>query len=142
MRTLTLILTLCFSQISQANSTNTLKSFDPLQWQHRLIVMHQIQNEEAALSLINDKQADINERHILWFMINKNTVETNYHGQLSNDFAANIKKRYRLKPNEIILIGKDGGVKSRINNINLIGLFSEIDAMPMRRYEMQQSNGS
>lgn len=37
------------------------------------------------------------------------------------------------------LIGKDGGVKKRWSDAVLIeDLFAAIDAMPMRRYEMQQ----
>jgi hypothetical protein len=36
------------------------------------------------------------------------------------------------------LIGKDGGIKSQSDYLNLEAIFSEIDAMPMRQLEMQQ----
>ena len=39
---------------------------------------------------------------------------------------------------KVILIGKDGGIKSRFDRLDLEAIFSDIDAMPMRQYEMQQ----
>lgn len=38
----------------------------------------------------------------------------------------------------VLLIGKDGGIKSREPSLNLEGIFRRIDAMPMRRQEMRQ----
>lgn len=38
------------------------------------------------------------------------------------------------------LIGKDGGIKSREASLNLNGIFSRIDAMPMRMREMRGSD--
>lgn len=38
---------------------------------------------------------------------------------------------------EVILIGKDGGIKSRFDRVDLKAIFSDIDAMPMRQNEMR-----
>ncbi|GAM66295.1 hypothetical protein JCM19236_3747 [Vibrio sp. JCM 19236] len=35
------------------------------------------------------------------------------------------------------MIGKDGGIKHRQNELELSTLFNKIDAMPMRRSEMR-----
>jgi hypothetical protein len=36
-----------------------------------------------------------------------------------------------------LLIGKDGGIKARADDLDLAALFERIDAMPMRRREME-----
>lgn len=38
----------------------------------------------------------------------------------------------------VLLIGKDGGIKSREPSLNPDGIFRRIDAMPMRRREMRE----
>lgn len=63
---------------------------------------------------------------------------TNYSGPLAPELQANTLETYRIEPGQVILIGKDGGVKSRLDQMDLDVLFSDIDAMPMRRREMQQ----
>ncbi|WP_228705789.1 DUF4174 domain-containing protein [Marinobacter sp. es.048] len=42
----------------------------------------------------------------------------------------------------MLLIGKDGGIKSRESSLNLDAIFRRIDAMPMRSREVRtnQSN--
>ena len=47
-------------------------------------------------------------------------------------------QQYAVKPGEVILIGKDGGLKLRLDNLDIPILFSVIDAMPMRQNEMQR----
>lgn len=43
---------------------------------------------------------------------------------------------------EIVLVGKDTGIKARwTNSFTQGGLFNRIDAMPMRRFEMRQKGG-
>ena len=49
-----------------------------------------------------------------------------------------LRKTFQIDGFEIILIGKDGGVKLRSKTpISVEDLFSVIDAMPMRRQEMR-----
>ena len=44
---------------------------------------------------------------------------------------------------EVVLIGKDGGIKARTDNPNALeDLLALIDTMPMRRTEMQLKEGS
>ena len=44
---------------------------------------------------------------------------------------------YSVDDFKVVLIGKDGGIKMETSNISLKNIFQKIDAMPMRRYEMQ-----
>ena len=46
-------------------------------------------------------------------------------------------------PFELVLVGKDGGVKARADDPDALGAFLErIDTMPMRRAEMRRSGGA
>ncbi|WP_349559152.1 DUF4174 domain-containing protein [Marinobacter sp. NFXS9] len=40
----------------------------------------------------------------------------------------------------VLLIGKDGGIKSRESSLDLDAVFRRIDAMPMRIREMRTSD--
>ena len=41
---------------------------------------------------------------------------------------------------QLLLIGKDGGVKKRTSTVSLEEVFSLIDTMPMRRREMRDDD--
>ena len=58
--------------------------------------------------------------------------------------ADELRQRYRVSSDAAaaLLIGKDGGVKLRLPGaISADRLFETIDAMPMRRREMQEQGG-
>ena len=82
------------------------------------------------------------ERDILWFVVLGETTRTNYPGALAAGFAATLRQAYRGPPadgpGEVVLVGKDGGVKSRGPALDPAALFGEIDRMPMRRQEMRE----
>ena len=131
---------LVFSVETSSILTNkTLKSITELKWQHRIILIKEDTScDQHIKSLINAK-LEINDRHILWFLICNNKLETNYTGTVDSDFATNISNKFFVSNNDkAILIGKDGGVKRRTESLNLIGFFALIDTMPMRQSEMQR----
>ncbi len=131
---------LVFSVETSSILTNkTLKSITELKWQHRIILIKEdISCDQHIKSLINAK-LEINDRHILWFLICNNKLETNYAGTVDSDFVNNISNKFFVNNNDkAILIGKDGGVKRRTESLNLIGLFALIDTMPMRQSEMRR----
>ena len=131
---------LVFSVETSSILTNkTLKSITELKWQHRIILIKEdISCDQHIKSLINAK-LEINDRHILWFLICNNKLETNYAGTVDSDFINNISNKFFVNNNDkVILIGKDGGVKRRTESLNLIGLFALIDTMPMRQSEMRR----
>ena len=131
---------LVFSVETSSILTNkTLKSITELKWQHRIILIKEDTScDQHIKSLINAK-LEINDRHILWFLICNNKLETNYTGTIDSNFATNISNKFFVSNNDkAILIGKDGGVKRRTESLNLIGFFALIDTMPMRQSEMQR----
>jgi len=59
---------------------------------------------------------------------------------LPSQEATQIRDRFRHgdSPFQVLLLGKDGGVKQRENHVpDLDAMFALIDAMPMRRSEMR-----
>jgi hypothetical protein len=115
-----------------------------LQWRHRLVVVFAA--DEASATAAQDTLAGagdpVLERDILWFVVRDETTRTNYAGTMAADFAVTLRQAYRGPPagapTEVVLVGKDGGVKSRGPTLDPAALFGEIDRMPMRRQEMRE----
>ncbi len=127
-----------FNITVQAQTLPDLVSLDSLEWKNRIIVVNKTQNQDKYLYLFKEEEAKINDRDIIWFLIKNNFIHSNYNGTLSNEFIINTKKRLKNFKNKIILIGKDGGIKSESNYLNLDDIFSDVDSMPMRKLEMQK----
>lgn len=117
----------------------TLDDLTPLEWQNRIILVFSPETEEVQ-SQLQQAKVGIDDRDIVWFVINGNETRTNYPGQVSHQFAANIDKQFSPLGEPVILIGKDGGVKESGDLLSLESLFDEIDSMPMRIREMQENS--
>ena len=137
---LAFVMTLCavFILSMPVYSKSALNTLSELEWENRLVLV-KIDDSDAVLALFNKYREAIDERHIIWFVQNNNQLLSNYPGELSNSLKEEIG-RYTMESDldNMILIGKDGYVKSRNNGLNIESIFEQIDQMPMRRYEMQQ----
>jgi len=117
-----------------------LQNISQLVWENRVILIYP--DDEVNLEKINYEvlfkkfNNEIKERDIIWFIIKDKKVFTNYPNTLSNDFIVNTKNKYQIEKYKILLIGKDGGVKAKGKDLNLEMLFEKVDAMPMRRQEI------
>lgn len=131
------ILFLTFSMFAQGNELTMLTDLTSLHWKNRVIVVNKAQNEEKVLALLEKHAAEINDRDIIWLLIKEDRTLTNYPGELSEVLLSSTRERYGAGQDKVILIGKDGGIKYRSDSVDLEAIFSEIDAMPMRQYEMQ-----
>ena len=80
------------------------------------------------------------DRDILWFVIEDTFIRTNFSGAISPKLGSRLRKGYFHGGTKVILIGKDGGIKSRETTLDLFGIFTRIDAMPMRQREMSGEN--
>lgn len=138
MNYLATILLLCFSLSVHSTEPEKLSDLGLLQWKNRIILVNNLHNQDALLALFDNNKSEINERDIIWFVLEGDVAHTNYQGALSDDFIVNTRERYQLKPGKIMLIGKDGGVKFLLDRMDLQAIFVEIDAMPMRQNEMEQ----
>ncbi|MDI9244240.1 DUF4174 domain-containing protein [Marinobacter sp. CHS3-4] len=109
------------------------------QWKHRLILVQAAPETKDAVETLWGSNVGIEDRDILWFV----NAES---GLLSNQSIVPIGVERDVKtllenarPDErVLLIGKDGGIKSREASLNLEAIFQRIDAMPMRQREMRE----
>ena len=123
---------------AQAEGVPMLSDLDSLEWKNRVIIVNETKNQDESLQLLKGQVAGIDDRDIIWFIIKDDLALTNYSGRLSREFVSNMRERLGPVQGKVILIGKDGGIKSQSDYLNLEAIFSEIDAMPMRQLEMHQ----
>ncbi|MBK1620275.1 hypothetical protein CKO42_17875 [Lamprobacter modestohalophilus] len=107
-----------------------------LRWQYRIILVDaQIPD---AVACLRAEQPAIDERDILWFVRDQEQLQTNYPGPLDARLKQELEQRFFSRSDAVVfLIGKDGGLKASAGELDLPALFARIDAMPMRRREME-----
>ena len=138
MKYIILISIFIFNTFVQAESLPKLSNLDSLEWKNRVVILNEIKNQDKSLQLLKEQEAQIDDRDIIWFSIKDNLVLSNYKGDLSSEFVSKIREKFSHLQNKVILIGKDGGIKSQSDYLNLEDIFSEVDSMPMRLFEMQK----
>lgn len=138
MKYIILISIFIFNTFVQAESLPKLSNLDSLEWKNRVVILNEIKNQDKSLQLLKEQEAQIDDRDIIWFSIKDNLVLSNYKGDLSSEFVSKIQEKFSHLQNKVILIGKDGGIKSKSDYLNLEDIFSEVDSMPMRLFEMQK----
>ena len=107
-------------------------------WKHRIIIVFTEQDLSKEWKNTKEKLTD---RHLIYYQINnKNQLVTNQKEQITLDSIKAIREKYYQQsdqPTQVILIGKDGGIKNRSNKLDLDALYALIDTMPMRIQEMR-----
>lgn len=114
-----------------------LNNITDLKWKNRILVIRD--NDKIDFSInINAFIEEFNERDFIIVLAkNQNTFIQNK--IMSVNFSNSIyKKIQNIDSNQyFILIGKDGQVKkSYTSEIKIEKIFSDVDKMPMRKYEM------
>ncbi len=113
-----------------------MENIQELHWKNRVILI-QTEDVDDYISLLQEADSQIRDRHILWFILTSKEVFSNYPGSIGHTFLKQTKSKYFSAENRaVVLIGKDGGVKKRASSLQLQELFDLIDTMPMRRQEM------
>ncbi len=118
--------------------SQTLERLSSLKWINRIVVINEPRNIDEILPLLENNQHEIEERDIVWFILTAENTRSNYLGDLADKFSKRVQNQYGLAQGQVILIGKDGGLKSSFEGINLSAIFFDIDAMPMRQQEMKK----
>ena len=114
-----------------------LNHITDLKWKNRILVIRD--NDKIDFSInINAFIEEFNERDFIIVLAkNQNTFIQNK--IMSVNFSnSTYKKIQNIDSNQyFILIGKDGQVKkSYTSEIKIEKIFSDVDKMPMRKYEM------
>ena len=138
------ILLACMMTVS-ANakaSEEASAGLEALRWKHRVILVFAREPDASnALANLQEFAAEIEDRDIAWFVLSGNALHTNYDAKSEDRLREQLMERYFTPvPSEtaVLLIGKDGGVKSISSDLDLEGTFGRIDRMPMRREEMRR----
>jgi len=119
----------------------------PYLWKNRILLVFNLQNDDQLnkqLHLFSKNQAGMDERDLIVFRILPDKVEQIHGKEYGKNAAEKLRSKYNIDKNDftVILIGKDGTEKLRQQKVLSIDkLFATIDAMPMRRREMRNSDG-
>jgi hypothetical protein len=135
------MMTVC---INAEASKEKAVGMDELQWQYRVILVFAREpHMSKAIANLEEVAPEIAERDVAWFVLGVDQLHTNYNENLSDEMREQIVDSYFSPlPTEtvVLLIGKDGTLKSRSSDLDLEAMFGLIDQMPMRRAEMRQKN--
>ncbi len=118
------------------------RPLDHLRWQNRVIVVMAASGDDPALveqeRRLRAATSDLAERDIVLITATKNAVTIN--GSVSDTPSADtLRQAYAEGTSgfQVVLIGKDGGVKLRAAApVAADDFFALIDSMPMRRREI------
>ena len=126
---------------AQADPVKTLDNLDILEWTHRIILVSvDAQQKSENLQILEREKADIDERHIAWFLLSDDEILSNLDAGLSPALHQFIRhEHFRNAETGWVLIGKDGGGKYRDSALDLDEIYRRIDRMPMRRAEMAEN---
>ncbi|TCO75886.1 uncharacterized protein DUF4174 [Chromatocurvus halotolerans] len=116
----------------------SLRNLSDLRWKNRVIIVLSSGSASVAedIAALKEHTPGLEERDAVWFVLDGEVLVTNFPGAVAPTFADDLGESVS-GDQRVLLIGKDGGVKMRASRLNIDELFSRIDAMPMRRREMQ-----
>lgn len=116
--------------------TTSLATLDDLRWKNRVILVDGFC--EQAVEELKAREASLDERQLVWFCLDRDDIHTNFTGTLDAGFAPHLRETFFGKTGaSVLLIGKDGGIKSRDSSLSLDQYLMQIDSMPMRQAEMR-----
>jgi len=131
------------NQAVSVGDKKLMKSLDSYQWKNRLLLIFAPSENSAAYQqqrqLLQGQQAGLNERDLLIFeLLAQGTSHVN--GQnIDAEEVAKIRNYFKVSAKDfrVVLVGKDGTAKRYDKSpVSPTAIFTTIDAMPMRRQEM------
>ena len=112
-------------------------------WKNRVIVVSTSRPDQAKAveAVLKREQSGILDRDLVVIDVSGHGKRIAHAVRPSGEELTSWRRRFSLTGDEdsFVLIGKDGGVKSRqTGTLNLARWFTLIDAMPMRQEEMRE----
>jgi len=137
-----LLLSFSMAQAGENNSVADL-DLDALRWKKRVLVLFSPSESDASFqsqkkSLASSAE-EVLDRNLMILEIVEQGESRAGNQLLSGKSVQAIRKRLGVEtgPFQVLLIGKDGGVKLRSSEaVSMKDLFGLIDSMPMRQQEM------
>lgn len=137
---------LCFSLALAMADTGLAADLDAHLWRERVLLVFApsaSHPDYARLaSELDRRAADLDERQLVVYRLFPQGASRNDQKPLEAAAAEELRRGSGVAPDQatLILIGKDGAEKMRsaLGRVDLDAVFRRIDAMPMRRLEMQR----
>jgi hypothetical protein len=133
-----IFLTVLLSLMTLTANGADMNKLGDYQWKNRLILIHAEENSGNEVETLRTAQVGIDDRDLIWFVNTGSGLVSNQaavSSRLESEVTGLLEEN-RLN-GRVLLIGKDGGIKSRESDLNLDAIFRRIDAMPMRAREMR-----
>ncbi len=138
-----IILPITQAKTPQTSSAMSSFNLSSQKWKNRVLLVFAPDANNAIyqqqMQLLNQRQQDLNERDLLVVRV-LGTATSSSEQQVNSASSAKLRQRFDIGNNDfrIILIGKDGTSKRQDSSVvQPETIFSQIDAMPMRRQEMR-----
>ncbi|RBW46611.1 hypothetical protein DS885_07535 [Psychromonas sp. B3M02] len=139
MQYILLLLVMLTTTSCEAQAEN-LNNISELMWKNRVILLLSSDDDKRNQQLFAKYKEAVIDRDLVWFIVQDTQVISNYQGGISMQFVERTKDTFPLNKYRVLLIGKDGGIKLRAQQLDITELISTIDSMPMRQQEMLQQN--
>ena len=132
------LLTLMLSLVVLTGYGAEMNQLSDFRWENRVILIQADSGSTEALDMLQQAKPELDARDVAWFVRSGSDLVSNQNA-VSSSLERDIKDLLEgSRPDErVLLIGKDGGIKSRESSLNLDAIFNRIDAMPMRVREMR-----
>jgi len=116
---------------------------DALRWKHRILLLFSPSESDSSFRLqkqdLASRTEEVIERDLVILEILEHGESRTSQEILSKETAESIRNRFKARSGrfQVLLIGKDGGVKLRSEQpVPVQDILGLIDSMPMRRQEM------
>ena len=137
-----LLVVVSMAQAGEKGSVGDL-DLDALRWKNRVLVLFSPSESDASFQLQKQGLASsaegVVDRDLVILEIMEQGQSRTGNQLLSEKSVQAIRKRFEVQAGtfQVLLIGKDGGVKLRSTEpVSTKDLFGLIDSMPMRQQEM------
>lgn len=84
---------ICFFIISlsiQAKELAMLTDLSDLRWENRVIFVSTVNDKDSISKIFEQHETELNERDIVWFIMQNNTVSSNFSGNIADNFVPNM----------------------------------------------------
>ncbi len=135
MKTIAAAVAIALGTIAPASGMDGLSQYD---WKNRVLVLFgdaDDRNLQCQIELLQAQSSQLTERDMVVLQVSDGRVRA-IHGRGGNLDAAKLRADADIQGNRFhaVLVGKDGGVKLRSNEVvGDVEMFDFIDRMPMRR---------
>lgn len=134
-----------YKEVASAQPPKAMFNLGSYQWKNRLLLVfsptENSPNYQQQMQLLQKQAAGLDDRDLLVIELFEEGKSRINNQVIDESAAAQLRNRFNISSEEfsVILVGKDGTQKRRDKSpVAPDIIFKQIDAMPMRRQEMQQ----